>query len=355
MHEETLEFLHMGLQKVKAVVKPSDNKCFIHHFYMMHQYLSKSYSVLGDYEKSAYYVTSQRVLRQKYDFLPVSKLIKSEEMAIMSMKLYQNKKSNEAVEMAIKNVHAYLVSGDLNRSDKDFDFQFKARFIRMTCDLTISLIINMAENLKQECTSIPQAVSAWKKLKIIYMTRQMYLEAVPDDHWAPQDRFALIILLMICHDQINILWKKMDLIFPEHENHKMVMKHIQLPNKLIMAVSKIDLNKGKSELDHIQQSFTEELTNPSTDYYKKIFASIRQIQNKSFVCNYWNVLRKNCPLKSEKKDKRKWRQFKNSSNIVLHAKSMFTQDQRRLANHFQRLCSMKPSKSTKTSLFNFNE
>ena len=31
----------------------------------------------------------------------------------------------------------------------------------------------------------------------------MYLEAVPDDHWAPEDRFALVILLMICHDQIN--------------------------------------------------------------------------------------------------------------------------------------------------------
>jgi len=155
---------------------------------------------------------------------------------------------------------------------------------------------------------------------------------------------------------MDILWKKMDLMFPEHENQKEVMKYIEFSNSdKIMGVSKFELNRGKAEIDDVQKSFTEKLTNKPSEYYKKTFAAVRLIQSKSFVCNYWNVLWKNYPFKSEKKDMRKWRQFKNSCNIVLHAKSMFIEDQKRLTNHFQKLCSLTPSKRTKTSIFNFNE
>ena len=49
----------------------------------------------------------------------------------------------------------------------------------------------MAEDLKQVYTTIPQAVFAWKKLKTIYITRQMYLIPLQDEYyWEPEMRFA---------------------------------------------------------------------------------------------------------------------------------------------------------------------
>ena len=138
MYDEVLEMLHMGLQKVKTL--PSlENKCFIGNFFTMHQYLARTYSTLGDYEKSAFYTLATKMVRNQHSSYlrkTNTKEFKLEEKTFLDMKMI----SNMNIPMNdIYNVRASVHNQILALEEDNPIDQNEIRLFRMNCDINIEM------------------------------------------------------------------------------------------------------------------------------------------------------------------------------------------------------------------------
>ena len=259
MYDEVLEMLHMGLQKVKTL--PSlENKCFIGNFFTMHQYLARTYATLGDYEKSAFYTLATKMVRNQHSSYlrkTNTKEFKLEEKTFLDMKMISNKNipMND-----IYNVRASVHNQILALEEDNPIDQNEIRLFRMNCDINIEMINRMSEELRQEYTTIPQAAMSWKKLwAIFYYTYQLQQDHFPGD-------ISLIIIILVCQHKMNILWKKIDKLFPKHENDRKIIHQIntgvpgsRCSSNQILEISKVEMNQSMSELEDSVIALKQEL------------------------------------------------------------------------------------------------
>ena len=205
----------------------------------------------------------------------------------------------------------------------------------------------MSEELRQEYTTIPQAAMSWKKLwAIFYYTYQLQQDHFPGD-------ISLIIIILVCQHKMNILWKKIDKLFPKHENDRKIIHQIntgvpgsRCSSNQILEISKVEMNQSMSELEDSVIALKQELMHYTiTNCYEVVFEALKILKDKWFIYQNWNILWKNRIFMTKDKNfKRKWRIFKNNCNIIFHTKAMFTEDQRRVTDRFQRLSSLTPTK-----------
>ena len=93
-------------------------------------------------------------------------------------------------------------------------------------------------------TEVNQAVSfAWFKLSTLFRSRISLYEFLSDE-LNPQFKHSIGILLMICYHEIKRLWKQMDTIFPETENHEEVMHFSHTKDAQIIITSKIAIRSS---------------------------------------------------------------------------------------------------------------
>ena len=341
MYDEALEFLHMGLQKIRSVSDP--NAVLIESQEYLLQLMARVYCTIGDYKKSAFYVSEHGKHRKKHDVKKMRKDVLAERFAFTCMKmcLHREDLSEEKVENLIQNIHSYFEL--LGSLEFEIDPEFNKKFLRMFVDLTIYMITKIIDDMKKEYTEVSEALWTWTKLKILYESRQnsfdYFDEGYQFDILNNKLNATIAMLLAICHHQMNRLWKKMDKIFPEHENHKLVTRICNYPGVKNVPISKVYLNKDKSEIDAQHETNLKRLLDPPSEFYGKILNGVREMKLVPFVCNNWKVLSDLHPGKKEKSEKKKWRMFKNSSTLIMNVRERFNQSQIRKTDEYQKLSS----------------
>lgn len=343
MYEEALEFLHMGIQKCQVQINSGDIRCIALQYEMI-RHLARSYCVIGDVEKSEYYMKLHRDLRQSYDFLDRSKDVISEEDAFISLKycLFKSMKSGTEKKI-IDKIEQYYYDGIVDGGQgKGNHSEWAKTLQRVFILLTMHTLHKIHVNMKK-VFDITQAVTiVWMKLKELFDSRKnMYLFLF--ENMNPDFKFTLGILLLIVRHEINRLWKRMDSMFPENENHEEVMHFVQLEGKYMVATSKFNLNQGKAEIDkEYDTKLLDSITKPN--YYLKMLIALRQMHYRIFISKFWNVFWENHPRKSDNGEKKKWRHFKNSASIILWARGEFANDQEYLTDDYKRYSSLTQTK-----------
>ena len=135
--------------------------------------------------------------------------------------------------------------------------------------------------------------------------------------------------MIICHSEINGLWKKMEKLVPDEE----------YLDKKELTTYKSKLRKDISLIEEEFASCLEEMTNPCKEYYSKIFIALRQFPFKIHVSYFWPIFWDIHPKKSDKKEKKKWRIFKNALKVILSVKEKFRIDQDKFADCLEELSS----------------
>ena len=335
MYDEALEFLHMAIQKSQAIPRPEVDRSVIKHQFKMIRCLARSYCAIGDLKKSSHYMKLHKAFREHYDFLEKSDDFESEEVAIISLKSFFCTILNGEKEQKAQNDVEEFYLGGIEKYGRSPEFaeRFKNAFVLITMQILYKIHVRM-----KSIKDINQAVTfAWYNLQTLFESRVALYEFLSDE-LNPEFKHSIGILLMICHHEIKRLWKQMDTIFPETENHEEVMHFSHTKDAQIIITSKIQLNKGKAKIDQEYESdLVQKITNPN--YYSKLLVALREFHYRTFICKYWTVFRNGLPIakKAKKEEKKKWRLFKNSASLILKIRGRFRQHQEKLTNEYQSL------------------
>ena len=332
MYQESLEFLLEGLRRIKSYPDDDGSLALIHGKVLL--YIAKAYCCIGDYKKLIPYVEerNQGLSGNIIDYTCL------EAGAFVFMNSCLSRMSSitlESEEIFLEGIHNYF---DFMRTELDpkssrmlegLDHDFDQKFIRMFVDLSLHRIFITHQTLTSDkIIDIPQAFIAWTRLKSVLEVGLHYLDFYKDNSFNHKFNVIIVFVITICQNEINLLWKKMELIFSEEENQREIWRECQYRAKEKTYYAKIHLNEAKTELEKLQMSHLNKLTYPATDYYKKVLIVLKEINLIPFIHNYWKVFWKNHPAKKEKSEHKKWRLLKNSASVMLSVKSKFNLEQK---------------------------